>query len=426
MTGRRLFAKILLGFLCTFLLITQGVWALFSLRDRKSPPESAVAVMIGPTLVNMAGRAVETNGVAGFAALEENLSPEQRHRLRLVPASQEGPVPSVSTQTQLVRPVKAPGGKAYNVHFDRSLDKGWRLNIPPELLVIGFVAGMVFSALLATYLLRPIGHLRNGFARLARGELDVRVGSAMGWRRDEIADLALDFDQMAALLKQLVSRRTQFLHDVSHELRSPLARLQVALALARQGGDRQQASMDRMEREVERMNELIGELLTLSRAEGGTVGVDEYFDLFGILESVVEDVRYEAAPADVTVALRVSNGADEDLPPIRGSSELVRRAVENILRNALRFSAGGDVIEVEARWSSRNGAFTIVVRDSGPGVADDAIDTIFEPFVHGVGGGLGLGLAIASRAIAAHGGTVAGRNREPHGFEVTMVLPARD
>jgi two-component system OmpR family sensor kinase len=315
----------------------------------------------------------------------------------------------------------------FRYHRDR---EPWRFNVPPELLGIGFVAGLLFSAFLAWYLVRPINHLRNGFQRLARGELTVRVSPEIGRRRDEVADLAHEFDGMARRLEHLVASRDRLLHDVSHELRSPLARLQLAIALARQTPDRFEHSMDRMEREVERLDGMVGELLMLARAENDRDSEESYFDLVEVTASVVADAQYEAQPKgvkiDFTVPDRGPDRVSEDLPPVRGNAELLRSAIDNVVRNALRHSPRGGRIEVRAELLSRPETFRISVSDEGPGVADGMETTMFEPFVRGAavaGGGFGLGLTIASRAVATCRGSIAAANRAEGGLRVTIEVP---
>jgi two-component system OmpR family sensor kinase len=247
----------------------------------------------------------------------------------------------------------------------------------------------------------------------------------MGRRRDEIADLARDFDQMAARLQQLIAARDQLLHDVSHELRSPLARLQVAIDLARQNPQRLATTLDRVDAESRRLDELVGELLTLSRVESGAPDFDDYFDLGELLRKVVADARFEAQASNVGIVANIAE--DMEMPALRGNAELMRRALENIVRNALHHSIGGQQVTVELACDR---GFTIRIADQGPGVPEQALETMFEPFVRigdGAAGkassGFGLGLAIARRAVEAHGGTIRAENRQPKGLSVEIRLP---
>jgi len=444
MSRWRLFWKILLGFLVTFLIITQGVWLAFTVRnDRRQPPAPLMAEQVGPALLAAAAQAIEAGGRRRYEAMLQCLPQSQVARLEVWPESE--PLPPLASDaemnTALLREARAPDGTRFRLRFLYHSDRKWRFNAPPELLGVGFLAGLVFSGFLAWYLVRPVITLRRGFQRLAAGELSTRVSPAIGGRRDELADLAHEFDRMARRLEQLVEHRTRLLHDVSHELRSPLARLQLAMALARQNPARQESAMDRMEREVERLDALVGELLTLARAENAQGPGDEYFDVVGIVESVLADASYEAQPKGIAIHHRLDCPPEDTRAPIHGNAELLRRAIDNVLRNALRFTPPGGEIALTARWEAEGALYRITVSDSGPGVAQDQVAAIFDPFVrgidgrgedtrgyraHGAGdtGGLGLGLAIAARALAAHGGSATARNRPEGGLEITMTVPA--
>jgi two-component system OmpR family sensor kinase len=288
-----------------------------------------------------------------------------------------------------------------------------------------FTASFLVSAALAAYLARPIGRLRDGFSRLAQGELGVRLTPGMGRRRDEIADLAQDFDAMAERLQQLIASRDRLLHDVSHELRSPLARMAVAVDLAHKAGDIDSAALARIESEGARLNTIVGDLLSLSRAESEAGAEEIYFDLASLLEVVCDDARFEAQPRGVSVALALGPELAEPAhaPLLTGAPELLRRAVENVIRNALRFSPPGGAVEVGARQEGER--IVIDVADQGPGAPPELLETMFEPFVKGQGEarGVGLGLSIARRALAAHGGSLEARNRPGGGLVMRITLP---
>jgi two-component system OmpR family sensor kinase len=322
--------------------------------------------------------------------------------------------------------------------------------VPWELVVLALLGGLAFSASLAWYLTRPIQRLRVGFDRLAAGHLATRLGPTMGRRRDEIADLAHDFDVMAAQLQQLVAAREQLLHDVSHELRSPLARLQVAIGLARQNPQRIAATLERVEAEARRLDELVGEVLTLSRAESGAPQLDDYFDLAGLVHKVVADAQFEAQASGVHIAVEdrsvpagQNQAAQDDTGQegdtvFQGNAELMRRALENIVRNALHHSKAGQRVTVEIAGDAPGHNFVIRVADQGPGVAPEALTSIFDPFVRAnnrlgeraaESTGFGLGLAIAKRAVLAHGGSIEAQNAAGEGgagtggLIVTIRLP---
>jgi len=225
---------------------------------------------------------------------------------------------------------------------------------------------------------------------------------------------------MAQRLEQTVESQRRLLHDVSHEVRSPLARLQVAVGLARQDPARVTATFDRVETEVGRLDRLVGELLTLSRLEAGNDGQGKTpLDVIELLAGVVVDARFEAQ----------ANGRDLDWREsaeyvIDGRKELLHRAFENILRNAIKFTEPGTTVNLSTQLAA-DGRLSIRVCDHGPGVLPSELETIFQPFHRGVGAsvdGFGLGLAIARRAIQAHGGSVVAANRDGGGLCVEIIL----
>ena len=298
-----------------------------------------------------------------------------------------------------------------------------RAGPPPAWLLVamGAAASLAVSALLAWYLARPIRSLRWAFHAAAEGRLETRVRPLLKGRRDEIADLGDDFDQMAEQLQKLVAAQRRLLHDVSHELRSPLARLQAAIGLVRQDPAKLEASLERIEREVARLDALVGEVLTLARLEGGTAGgMPQALDLADLVASVAADARFEAEAARRTVRLESA-----DKVPVFGRAELLHRAVENVVRNAVKYTAEGSAVEIAL--SAAGGRALLAVRDHGPGIPPAEIHRVFEPFYRAsasaAAGGFGLGLAIARRAIATHGGSIRARNAEGGGLEVEIELP---
>jgi len=292
-----------------------------------------------------------------------------------------------------------------------------------RLLAVLLIATALCWAL-ARYLTAPVRSLRNATAALASGDLDVRVGPSLGRRRDEIADLARDFDRMAGRLQEMIESRERLLRDVSHELRSPLTRLSVALELARKGeGPEVEESLDRIQREADRLNELIGRLLTLTRLENAAVQAGREVDLTGLLREVAADAGFEGAGRDVRVELHCEGNA-----VVRGEPGLLRSALENVVRNAVRFTSPGSAVELGV--GPAEGRVLVRVRDHGPGVPEDLLPRLFEPFYRvesarerGAGGS-GLGLAIARRAVESHGGRISARNHPDGGLEVLMELPA--
>jgi two-component system OmpR family sensor kinase len=229
---------------------------------------------------------------------------------------------------------------------------------------------------------------------------------------------------MAERLEHLVASRDRLLHDVSHELRSPLSRLQLSIALARQDIGRLPASLDRIEREAARLDQMVSELLTLARVESGLCG-DEYFDLAGVVQSVVSDAEFEARAGGVEIVAQPP-ACEGDLPEVRGSSELIRRAIDNVVRNAVKFSSAGDQVSIDLSFDPRERLYRLAIADQGPGAPEAALTSLFDPFVkaHDQSVGFGLGLSIAQRALQAHGGAIAATNRVEGGLLMTIALPA--
>jgi two-component system OmpR family sensor kinase len=412
---RRLFWKILLGFWFTFFVIIQGIWLLFLLlRPAGQQPDFA---RMARMTVAAASSMIKTEGVAPVQA-EIARWPGERKGLRIEPQSgarRADPSPVAETVAT------APDGERYHVaYYAPVLLRSWNIfHIPWEVLVVGALGGLAFSSILAWYVTRPIRRIGQGFAKLATGLFDTRLGAAMGRRRDEIADLARDFDNMAARLQGLVSARDRLLADVSHELRTPLARLNLAIDLARQDPLNAEHYLDRIGQESLKLDDMVGELLTLSKLEASADRPEEYFNLAELLHSVVEDARYEAAAKAVKITLASNPDSGQWIVP--GNGKLIYRAIENIVRNAVRYSPAGGLVEVVLE--ARNDDFLVRVRDQGEGVCDLA--ELFKPFgISADGSGFGLGLAIAQRAVAVNGGTIVARNRQPQGLEMEVHLPA--
>jgi two-component system OmpR family sensor kinase len=291
-------------------------------------------------------------------------------------------------------------------------------------MIFALLASLASAAVLAWHFAKPIRLLRAAFDAAASGDLSTRVGPGMGKRRDELTDLARDFDRMAGRVQDLVEDQRRLLHDVSHELRSPLARLQAAVGLARQRPEKAAASFDRMERESARMNGMIGELLTLSRMEAGVPGaMDEVFAIDELVAAIVDDARFEAQALGKHVRLDLKHSA-----LVRGSAELLQRAIENVVRNALRHTAPGTTVEIDIERDDGKPRVRVGIRDHGEGVPEQELDAIFRPFVKGSNAspraeGHGLGLAIADRMIRAHQGAIHARNAAGGGLHVGIELP---
>jgi two-component system OmpR family sensor kinase len=299
---------------------------------------------------------------------------------------------------------------------------------PMTPLATGLLASLVFGALLAWYVARPIRVLRGAFASLAQGRFDTRAAPLMGRRGDEVAELGRDFDRMARRLESLIGAQRALLHDVSHELRSPLARLHAAIGLARQSPERSEDTLDRIEQEARRVNELVEQLLTLSRLDAHVIDASRehagHVDLVDLVASIAEDAEFEARSSGRDV---VFSATGEVMAEVR--VELLHRAFENVVRNAVKFTSPGTTVDVNAGLEAPAGTFVVRVADRGPGVPEDELEAIFEPFYRSrtrpPGAGFGLGLAIARRAVEAHGGQARAFNRDGGGLVIEIRLPLR-
>jgi two-component system OmpR family sensor kinase len=325
----------------------------------------------------------------------------------------------------VARQVASPQGQSYLLFVPRAAES--RRPPPPpflepwQLILIGTASSLGVSALLAWYLARPIRNLRWAFNAAADGKLETRVLPRMGRRRDEIADLGRDFDRMAQQLQTLVSAQARLLHDLSHELRSPLARLHAAAGLLRQDPENLPRSLDRIEQETDRLDALVGEVLDLARLEGGTSPAPTArLDLAELVSSIVEDARFEAQAAGRDVSFH-----SRDAAIVIGRADLLHRAIENVVRNAVKYTRTGTQVDVELRATAA--CATLTVADRGPGVPNDELTRIFEPFYQTNSerraDGFGLGLAIAQRAIHLHGGSIRATNQSAGGLCVGIELP---
>lgn len=348
---------------------------------------------------------------------EQQMAPEQEFRPPPPPRRDDGRGPPPPREfSQDGRPPPPPDARA------RPDGPPPRPGPPPIMPILATLLGcLAASALLAWYFTKPIRHLRWALGEIAEGRFDTRVQQLMDGRRDEVADLGRDVDLMAHKLDQLVTTQRRLLHDVSHELRSPLARLQAAVGLARQDPARAEATLDRIDRETARLDSLVGQLLTLARLDAGT-GSEAVvqLDVVELLADIARDAQFEARAVDRD--LRFSG---EMAFVIDGREELLHRAFENVLRNAVKYTAPGTTVEVVAGCSS-SGHLHVSVCDHGPGVPPGELENIFEPFHRCPGAaqdGFGLGLAIARRAIEAHGGTIRAENRPQGGLCIEIELP---
>lgn len=340
-------------------------------------------------------------------------------------ATTEGRRTGVGGRDAAAVAVRGPKGAPYVAVFVATT--GERLDrptpiFPGKLLLVSVIVSGIVCMLLAAYITAPLRRMRHATHRLKEGDLTARAG--IGSRNDEIGDVVRDFDAMADRIESLLQGQKQLLSDMSHELRSPLARLSVALELARRSaGTSAAAHLARIETEAARMNELIGRLLQLARREhAGSSAAFETFDLAALVRRVADDASYEAKNAGKRVTV---SGADP--VTVEGDPELLASAIDNVVRNAVRYTPAESAVEVSiARGGS---GIEVVVRDHGPGVPESELDRLFQPFYrldasrNRESGGIGLGLSIAKRAVTMHGGTVSAANAQGGGLTVTITLP---
>jgi two-component system sensor histidine kinase CpxA len=301
--------------------------------------------------------------------------------------------------------------------------------MPVPGLIIAVLSSGLVCYFLAWYMTMPVARLRAATQQLAAGDLTARAGNPNSRRGDDIAGLVRDFDTMAGRLETLVKAQSRLLNDISHELRSPLARLNVALGLARQRSGPESASMlERIELEASRLNELIGRLLTLARLEDGEQRVPPTPVLLDeVVLNVAEDAEFEAQARHCHVRSDIPAGSWG----VRGEASLLHSAIENVVRNAIRYTREGTTVEIhlERSESSNRAEAVVSVTDCGSGVPPDALEKLFQPFYRldddrgRQTGGVGLGLAITERAVRFHGGRVAAFNRVEGGLRVEIHLP---
>ncbi|HEY3332126.1 MAG TPA: ATP-binding protein [Capsulimonadaceae bacterium] len=317
--------------------------------------------------------------------------------------------------------VVASSGRAYI--FACGIHGNARLLVTPVLRIgLLLVATTIACALLARFISRPIAELSRASRALADGNLDTRVHPSSA-NSDETRRLFADFNAMAERLGGSVDAQKRLLADISHELRSPLARVNLALGLARRvQSDELRPYLDRIEASSERIDELVGHLVTLSVLDSASPLVRGRIDFAELVTAIVDDANFEARARDGKVTLV---GATEPVW-MEGDRNLLRSAIENVVRNAVRHEPDGGEVLVDLAVTD---AITVTVRDHGPGVPDAELAAILQPFYRveaardRKSGGVGLGLAISHRALVAHGGAIALANATDGGLQVTMMLP---
>jgi two-component system, OmpR family, sensor kinase len=447
----RLFWKFLFAYWAAMLIAVIGVgataWIIQATGEDVDP-----ALEAGPRTAFVLGTAAATMRHAGPEALKALMEDRGAHDgLSVLAVDEHGrdllgrPVPpealararqlvGTGTSPERARLADGPGGERLLIFIP--MERAgivrrivFRSGRPPSPLVpiaTGMAASLIFGVLLSWYVGRPVRVLRGAFDALSQGRLETRVSGTMGRDGGEAADLGRDFDGMADRLQTLITAQRSLLHDVSHELRSPLARLQAAIGLARQNPQKRDASLDRIELEAQRVDALVEQLLTLSRLDAQVGEASdarlEHIDLVDLVAAIAEDARFEAEAHGRSVSF---SSAGEAVSSVR--AELLHRAVENVIRNAVKYTEPGTAVDVRAEVDAAGPQFVVRVVDRGPGVPVDELEAIFEPFYRGRTGtparGFGLGLAISRRAVEAHGGRVIARNRPEGGLDVEIQLP---
>jgi two-component system, OmpR family, sensor histidine kinase CpxA len=448
---KSLFLKIFLSFWMAFaLFLVLAILVTLAFRPRATSWEGLLA-----TAMNDSVDAYEQKGTAGLGEYFDNLERAQHVRVFLFNENMEevlhrgapewalrvakgGPrVPHEGfvfpAPPPVLRDSRASSDGLHRYTLVLSPPPGPRLFLGPRGLPIpGLIIAVISSGLvcylLAWFLTMPIVRLRAATRQLAAGDLTARAGAPNVGRRDEVAGLMRDFDGMAERLENLVKAQSRLLNDISHELRSPLARLNVALGLARQrSGPESAAMLERIELEASRLNELIGRLLTLARLEDGEQHVPStVFSLDEVVLNVAEDAEFEAQARRCHVRSEIPAGTWA----VRGDASLLHSAIENVVRNAIRYTREGTTVEIHLERTGMAGKEAVVrVTDCGSGVPEDALEKLFQPFYRlddargRQTGGVGLGLAITERAVRFHGGRVAATNRPEGGLMVEIHLP---
>jgi len=270
----------------------------------------------------------------------------------------------------------------------------------------------------------PIRNLRQATQRMSQGDYSARV-DLFGSRSDELVDLSYDFNMMAQKIQSLLESRKRLLRDISHELRSPLTRLNVALEMLRQQPGNTESHLARIEKESTRLNELITQLLTLARIEAQFEHVSRQpVSLQNLLGNIVYNAQFEAVGEDNKKEIKIEEFDDIT---VLGSSEMLSRALENVIRNGLYYTPPG--FSVDIRVLEYENQVSITVQDHGPGVPHEQLTQIFKPFFRvneardRKSGGTGIGLTIAKQAILMHGGSIEAKNGEEDGLIIEITLP---
>ncbi len=427
---RTILATLLLWAFATIALCIAGLWLTAKLLERgrsggKDPVTSLIA-MLGED----ARRAFDEGGPAGLSTHLRQVAAKLPGERFLVDSLGKDLVDG-SDRTALLRaigpgPTRLADGRFAVIgrpddaryRFVWIVEPWFDVPSPTPFIAVVVVINALMGTALAFYLSRPLRRLRQAMDRFGSGDLNARTGSR---RRDELGVVSREFDLLAERIETLLTAERRLLQDVSHELRSPLTRLDVAvdLAIKREGPS---PLLARIRRDISRLSDLVGELLHLTRVEGDPSARRHEFVRPGdVLSSLVEDCSLEAEAKGCHLQFQAESTA-----AMRGDVELLHRAFENVIRNAIRHAPEGTPVEVSLKPCEQG--VKVIVRDFGPGVPTASLSSIFEPFFRVEGdrsresGGVGLGLAIARRAVGIHGGHIVARNAEP-GLSVEVILP---
>jgi signal transduction histidine kinase len=431
---RSLFAKTLLWFLATTAIAITGIIITTALTFSASEPRGPFGQLLN-LQVEEARHAYETGGRAGLSTLLAKLqrvaqvqvvftdgqgtdliTGQARPDLMRRPARSRWRLPFPFTTRPAIIARQDTSKQYWLFLIDQRRNLTFFFLQSQHLWIIGLVTLLCYA--FAYHLTSPVRRLRTVLDRFGQGDLSLRAAIN---RKDELGELATSFNQMADRIQTLLTAERRLLLDISHELRSPLARLGVAVELARSGEDRDHM-LDRIQKEADRLNELVAELLQVTRVEGDpSMQKREEVPLDELLADIVYDSLLEAKSKDCTLLLKAPMAVS-----LHGDEELIRRAIENVIRNAIRYAPAGTPVDIEL--GRLGDTAEISVRDYGPGVPEEALPRIFDPFYrvdsdrNRISGGLGLGLAIARRSVELHKGKLTARNANP-GLLVTIQLP---
>lgn len=447
---RSIFLRIFLWFWLTMVLIALAFVFLWNLENDAAPSRQSLTADAVALYASSAAQEFETNGTSAaeqsLQYLEQSfgiraaLLDDSLHALagKFDSGDQElaaNARSSAQAQTimrgsfaEVAITAQGPSGRKYVfvAELPRRTSGLFRGSTSQQLLRWGIailISGMICYAL-TLYLIRPVLRIRSAARTIATGNFSARAAPALAQRHDEMGDLVRDFNQMAERIERLMETQQQLLRDISHELRSPLARLTVALEIARKWpGKEASEALNRIEQEAERLNEMIGRLLTLARINS-LIEPPQHtrVPLRALLDQITQDADFEAKAKSCRV--EISGAADCE---IQGSQELLHSAIENVVRNAVRHTPPASTVRIYLDCGGTRSRITIC--DEGPGVPADELEKIFRPFYRlsdareHRSGGSGIGLAITQEVARLHGGKVSARNAVPHGLIVEIEFP---